>query len=196
MKSQILYIYGGGGHGRVVADLARMAGYRNICFLDDTGSRKFDERLPKGDIIVAVGDNAVRERLCRRVTVAGFHLINLVHPSAVISPSVTLGIGVVVMPLAVINADARVGDGAIINTAVVVEHDCMIGAYAHVCPRVALAGNVAVGERVQIGIGSCVIQGLSIGAGSIVGAGSVVVKNTAANVVTFGSPAQVYRKLA
>ena len=65
MKSQILYIYGGGGHGRVVADLARMAGYRNICFLDDTGSRKFDERLPKGDIIVAVGDNAVRERLCR-----------------------------------------------------------------------------------------------------------------------------------
>ena len=57
-------------------------------------------------------------------------------------------------------------------------------------------GNVAVGERVQIGIGSCVIQGLSIGAGSIVGAGSVVVKNTAANVVTFGSPAQVYRKLA
>ena len=145
---------------------------------------------------VAVGDNAVRERLCRRVTVAGFHLINLVHPSAVISPSVTLGIGVVVMPLAVINADARVGDGAIINTAAVVEHDCMIGAYAHVCPRVALAGNVAVGERVQIGIGSCVIQGLSIGAGSIVGAGSVVVKNTAANVVTFGSPAQVYRKLA
>ena len=74
MKSQILYIYGGGGHGRVVADLARMAGYRNICFLDDTGSRKFDERLPKGDIIVAVGDNAVRERLCRRVTVAAADL--------------------------------------------------------------------------------------------------------------------------
>ena len=72
----------------------------------------------------------------------------------------------------------------------------MIGAYAHICPRVALAGNVMVGDRVQIGIGSCVIQGLSIGAGSIVGAGSVVVKNTAANVVTFGSPAQVYRKLA
>ena len=110
MKSQILYIYGGGGHGRVVADVAKMAGYRNICFLDDTGSRKFDERLPKGDIIVAVGDNAVRERLCRKVAAVGFHLINLVHPSAVISPSVTLGIGVVVMPLAVINADARVGE--------------------------------------------------------------------------------------
>ena len=66
----------------------------------------------------------------------------------------------------------------------------------HATELLALAGNVAVGERVQIGIGSCVIQSLSIGAGSIVGAGSVVVKNTAANVVTFGSPAQVYRKLA
>ena len=54
MKSQILYIYGGGGHGRVVADLARMAGYRNICFLDDTGSRKFDEG--RSTLIVVLED--------------------------------------------------------------------------------------------------------------------------------------------
>ena len=100
-----------------------------------------------------------------------------------------------VMPLAVINAGACVNEGAIINTAAVVEHDCIIGAYAHICPRVALAGNVTVGERVQVGIGSCVIQGLSIGANSIVGAGSVVVKNIAADVVAFGNPAQECRNL-
>ena len=134
----------------------------------------------------------IRSQLAR----PGQHLYSAETYNQLFTMHGTTMIFLVVMPLAVINADARVGDGAIINTAAVVEHDCMIGAYAHVCPRVALAGNVAVGERVQIGIGSCVIQGLSIGAGSIVGAGSVVVKNTAANVVTFGSPAQVYRKLA
>lgn len=52
-----------------------------------------------------------------------------------------------------------------------------------------------MGERVQVGIGSCVIQGLSIGANSIVGAGSVVVKNIAADVVAFGNPAQECRNL-
>ncbi|UOO82973.1 acetyltransferase [Uruburuella testudinis] len=196
MKSSNLYIYGGGGHGQVVADIARLAGYRNICFLDDAHGRKFDASLPKGDIIVAIGNNAVRQRLCKKVTAAGFRLINLVHPSAIISPNATFGIGVVVMPLAVVNAGARIGDGAIINTASVVEHDCIIGVCAHICPRAALAGNVTVGDRAQMGIGSCAIQGLKIGAGSIVGAGSVVVKNIASDVVTFGSPAQVYRKLA
>ena len=180
----------------MVADIARSVGYQNISFLDDAHGRKFDEHLPKGDIIVAVGDNAVRERLGRKVTAARFRLVSLVHPSAVISPDVILGNGVVVMPLAVINAGACVNEGAIINTAAVVEHDCIIGAYAHICPRVALAGNVTVGERVQVGIGSCVIQGLSIGANSIVGAGSVVVKNIAADVVAFGNPAQECRKLA
>ena len=195
MKSPNLYIYGSGGHGQVVADIARSVGYQNISFLDDTHGLKFDEHLPKGDIIVAVGDNAVRERLGRKVAAAGFRLVSLVHPSAVISPDVILGNGVVVMPLAVINAGACVNEGAIINTAAVVEHDCIIGAYAHICPRVALAGNVTVGERVQVGIGSCVIQGLSIGANSIVGAGSVVVKNIAADVVAFGNPAQECRNL-
>ena len=56
MKSPNLYIYGGGGHGQVVADIARSVGYQNISFLDDAHGRKFDEHLPKGDIIVAVGD--------------------------------------------------------------------------------------------------------------------------------------------
>lgn len=195
MNLQKLYIYGHGGHGRVVADIAVAAGYRDIRFLDDAHGQKFDAGLPKGNIIVTVGDNAVRQRLGQKVSAAGFRLVSLIHPAAVVSPSAVVAAGVVVMPQAVINNSACIGEGSIINTAAVVEHDCIIGAYAHVCPNVALAGGVYVGERVQVGIGSCVIQDVRIGAGSMIGAGSVVVRDLEADVVAFGNPARACRKL-
>lgn len=190
-----IYVYGGGGHGQVVADIARANGYETIHFLDDSGDNKFSENLPKGDIIVAIGNISVRRRLCKRVKAAGFNLVSLVHPSAVISPSTEIGAGVVVMPLAVVNARACIGEGGIINTAAVIEHDCAIDAYVNICPKVVLAGNVTVGEQTDIGIGSCAIQGLNIGAFSIVGAGSVIVNNIEDGVVAFGNPARTQRVL-
>lgn len=195
MKSSEIYIYGGGGHGQVVADIARANGYETIHFLDDSSENKFSEDLPKGDIIVAIGNMQVRRRLCKRVKAAGFNLVSLIHPSAIISSSAIIGAGVVVMPLAVINARVRIDEGCIINTAAVVEHDCVVNAYANICPRVALAGNVTVGEQTDIGIGSCSIQGLKIGSFSIVGAGSVIVNHIEDGVVAFGSPARTQRLL-
>lgn len=179
------------GSGRYCPCIRIWSGY----FPDDAGADKFDENLPKGDIIVAVGNNSVRQRLCKRVQAAGFNLVNLVHPSAVVSPSARIGAGVVVMPLVVINARACIEEGVIINTAAVVEHDCMIHAYANICPNVSLAGNVVVGESTDVGIGSCAIQGMHIGANSLVGAGSVIVNHVADNVVAYGNPARTQRLL-
>ena len=86
MNLQKLYIYGHGGHGRVVADIAVAAGYRDIRFLDDAHGQKFDACLPKGNIIVTVGDNAVRQRLGQKVSAAGFRLVSLIHHAAVCGP--------------------------------------------------------------------------------------------------------------
>lgn len=195
MKSTDIYVYGGGGHGQVVADIARANAYETIHFLDDSSENKFSENLPKGDIIVAIGNMQVRRRLCKRVQAAGFNLVSLIHPSAMISSSATIEAGTVVMPLAVINARAHIAGGCIINTAAVVEHDCVINAYVNICPRVSLAGNVTVGEQTDIGIGSCSIQGLKIGSFSIVGAGSVIVNHIEDGVVAFGNPARTQRLL-
>lgn len=195
MKPTEIYVYGNGGHGQVVADIARANGYEAIHFLDDSGKNKFSENLPKGDIIVAIGNISVRRQLCKRVKAAGFNLVSLVHPSAVISPSAEIGAGVVIMPLAVVNARACIGEGGIINTAAVIEHDCVIDDYVNICPRVALAGNVTVGKQTDIGIGSCAIQSLSIGAFSIIGAGSMIVDNIEDGVVAFGNPARTRRLL-
>ena len=51
-----------------------------------------------------------------------------------------------------------------------------------------------MGEGTWIGIGSCVIQGITIGGNSVIGAGSVVVKDIPDGVVAYGNPCKVARE--
>lgn len=190
-KTKRIYIYGASGHGLVVADIAHAVGYDEIVFLDDAAGLKFSPDLLRADIVIAVGANKTREILSKKVSEAGFNIVSLIHPSAIISQSAQIYEGAVVMPNAVINAHAVVGRGAVINTAAVIEHECVIGEFAHISPNAALAGNVHVGARTHIGIGSCVIQGVNIGSDTIIGAGSVVVRDIPSDVKAYGVPARI-----
>lgn len=200
MEPTEIYIYGCGGHAAVIADIAIECGYEKVIFLDDAKFNgvnilKFSPELKKADIIIGVGDNKARKNLQNLVCEAGFNVVSLIHPSAVISTSAKICRGVVVMPNAVINARAVIKQGAIINSASVIEHDCVIGEFAHISPNVALAGGVEVGNLTHIGIGSCVIQGIKIGANSVIGAGSVVVRDVDDGVLAYGNPARVSKNL-
>ncbi|QKG29836.1 acetyltransferase [Campylobacter sp. RM16187] len=200
MEQTEIYIYGCSGHGAVVADIAAECGYEKIWFLDDVkfdgkNILKFSPELKKADVIIAIGDNNTRKKLQDVVQKAGFNVVSLIHPSAVISSSAKICCGVVIMPRAVVNAHAIIKQGAIINTAAVVEHDCVIGEFAHISPNVALAGGVKVGDLSHVGIGSSVIQNIKIGANSVIGAGSVVVRDIEENVVAYGIPAKKMRNL-
>ena len=194
MEKTKIYIYGASGHGKVVADIARSLGYKEILFLDDNSEFKFSPDLPKFPVIIAIGDNKIRANLQTKVQNAGFEVASLVHKSAVISPSAKIGKGVVIMPNVVVNADALIGDGAILNSACVIEHDCVIGKFAHISPNSALAGGVEVGEFSHIGLGSSVIQKIKIGKNCVIGAGSAVIKDIDENCVAVGVPAKIIKR--
>lgn len=207
-------VWGGGGHGKVVADLIRAAGHRVVGFVDrdpeqvegraladeapavvvreDELIARFDgkEPLPAGAdaLALGVGDNGARSRCL--VAPDGVELPALVHPSAVVSPSVRLGQGAVVMAGAVVNADARVGEAAIMNSGAVVEHDCVLGRASHVSPGAVLAGGVSVGERAWVGAGATVIEGVTVGADAVVGAGAVVIRDVPEGDTVVGVPAR------
>lgn len=193
-QTKSIYIYGASGHGRVVADIASICGYKKIIFLDDKSENKFNLNLPKFDIIIAIGDNKTRSSLQKKVSEAGFNVVNLIHPSAIISPSVKLKKGIVIMPNVVINANSSIGDGVILNTSCVIEHDCIIEDFVHISPNVSLAGGVEIGELSHIGIGSCVIQKVKIGKNTILGAGSVVIRDIGNNVIVAGVPAKIIKE--
>ncbi|MBN1607498.1 MAG: acetyltransferase [Polyangiaceae bacterium] len=209
-----LLIWGAGGHGKVVADVARAAGHSVLGFVDadpaklgsvvEPGgaavimdeSRLFESlgssMRPFDALAIAIGNNRARLQACARVS-GLTRLPVLVHPSAVISPSAALGEATVVMPMAVVNPAARVGIGVIVNTAAIVEHDCVVGDGAHLSPNSTLAGGVHVGSLSWIGAGATVIQQLSVGRSSIVGAGAVVIRDVADEVTVVGCPARVVR---
>ncbi|MEO3682801.1 acetyltransferase [Shewanella vesiculosa] len=204
---KILSIVGASGHGKVIADIAEQLGF-TINFYDDAYPNKthIEHWLIHGtcadlvslnnaditlshNVVVAIGNNDIRQQKIHLLQQNGFNLISLIHPNAIVSQYASIASGTVVFAGAVINAFATVGVGCIINTAAVVEHDCFIANFAHICPNVALAGGVSVGSKSWIGIGTQVRQLIKIGDNCLIGAGSTVVKNISNNVTAFGSPA-------
>jgi UDP-N-acetylbacillosamine N-acetyltransferase len=192
MIEKSIYIYGASGHGLVVADIAKACGYNDIIFIDDGENIypafediKINNHIP---ITFGIGSDSIRAKLFEKAKNNGFQIVSLIHPSSIISPSATIGIGTVVMPNVVVNAKATIADGVILNTSCVIEHECMIEDFVHISPNVALAGNVKVEKFTHIGIGSSVIQGKNIGSYCIIGAGSVVVKNISNFKKAYGNP--------
>jgi sugar O-acyltransferase (sialic acid O-acetyltransferase NeuD family) len=201
-----LLILGAGGHGKVVAETALASNeWDKIAFLDDAfpsqkrvlswsvlgildDANGLIKEYP--DLAVAIGQNALRLRLINHFSSLGFKFPNIVHPTALVSPSVKLGKGIVVFPKAVVNAESHLGSGCIINTSSTIDHDCRISDGVHICPGVNMAGGVSVGEGSLIGIGSSIIQQIRIGSNTTVGAGSVVISDIGDNVTAFGNPAR------
>ena len=190
MKS--IYIYGASGHGLVVADVAKRCGYDDVVFIDDGENEclSFEEICNNKQIPMAlgVGDNTIREKLFHKALEYNFQIVTLVDPSAIISSSVEIGQGTVIMPNVVVNAKAIIEKGVILNTGCIIEHESAIDSFAHISPNVALAGNVKVGTLTHIGIGSNVIQGITIGKNNIIGAGTVIIKDTEDNKKVVGVP--------
>ncbi len=205
-------VWGGGGHGKVVADLLGAAGHQVIGFVDRDEAKLnrplelggADVVLGEGELLahvgagaypegidavaLAIGDNGVRQRCL--VVLGTLPAPPLVHPRSLVSPSAVLGRGTVVLPGAVVNAGARIGAGGIINSGVIVEHDCSIADAVHVSPGAVLSGGVHVGERSWIGAGATVIQGIKVGADAIVGAGAVVIRDVPDGATVVGVPAR------
>lgn len=195
-----LAILGAGGHGRVVAEAAGLAGLSRVTRFDDSvpgvdgTSDDLVRRLAEFEgVIVAIGSNLARRHHQLRLGSLGAPFATVIHPAAVVSPSARLGPGCYVGPLAVVGPGATVGDGAIVNSSSCIDHDCRIGAFVHVAPGCALSGNTQLDEGAWIGTGSAVREGVRVGGWSLVGAGSVVVAALPPHVVAYGNPARVQR---
>jgi sugar O-acyltransferase (sialic acid O-acetyltransferase NeuD family) len=200
-----LVIYGAGGHGRVVLDVALAGGVAVTWVLDDspegvsiygvplTRPDEFEWRPTSGswNFLVAVGLNSKRADLYRQMNEWGGSPVNLIHPKAILTERCCLDQGIVAMAGVVVNPGARIGSNVVLNTACSVDHDCVVADHAQLCPGVHLGGNVTVGELAMVGTGASVIPGVRIGSGCTIGAGAVVTRDIPDNSVAVGVPARV-----
>ena len=206
-----LVILCAGGHGRVVADAARVAGRRLAGFLDSEvrvgrvhegatvlgGDGLLDDPVfvAGHDFIVATGVQALRRRLSLAVDAPGGWLASIAHPSAIVAASAEIGGGSFLAAGAIVNPGARLGRVVIVNTGATVDHDDVLEDGVQICTGAHLAGLVTCREDAFIGTGAAVIPGRSIGRRAIVGAGATVVHDLPDDVTAVGCPARVIKSV-
>ena len=193
------YIYGAGGHGKVVLDAMQLAGIDCAGFLDDgdvtTWANLNVYRLANIELSahlhLAIGSCKTRESISLQLNHLTFFTV--IHPSSVIAKTAKIGQGTLLAAQCVVAPDAKVGDQCIINHAAVVDHDCIVGHYSHIAPHATLSGAVVVGKGVLIGAGVVVLPGVTIGDYAVVGAGAVVTRNVSAGETVAGNPAKTLK---
>ena len=125
----------------------------------------------------------------------GIRFESLVHPSAIISPSVEIGEGVLIMPGVIIGSNVNIGQHSFINKAAIIGHDSRLADYVIVQPGVKISGYVDIGEGAHLGAGSIIIEERKVGYRSIVAAGAVVIDDVSKNTMVAGVPATIKKRI-
>ncbi len=195
-----MYLYGAGGHAKVIRDILECSGVKIAGVIDDNPDIDTFMGMPitrslenVDEVIVCIGNCKSRQQTVEKLKKRNIKFGRAIHPSAIISPFAEIGEGSVVMPGAVINSGSKVGCHCIVNSGAVVEHDCILGDFVHVSPYATLCGGLSVGSSTWIGAGAVVVHGMHIGAGCMIGAGSVVLHHIPDGVVAYGNPCKIIR---
>jgi sugar O-acyltransferase (sialic acid O-acetyltransferase NeuD family) len=194
-----VYLYGAGGHAKVVLDILESNHTVVSGIFDDNPDIREFMGIPVSHsgvfspLIVSVGNNIIRKAIVDKLT-------DVEYISAVFARSVTksnyatVDEGTIVMQGVIIQSSVNIGKHSIINTGALIDHDCVIRDYVHIAPGAILCGNVQVGEGSFIGAGATIMPGIKIGKWSIVGAGSVVIKDIPDHVTAVGSPCKIIKQ--
>lgn len=203
-----LLIWGAGDQGVVTLDCALdQKKYDKIDFLEikEKKSRRIPgymiqkeeadtlrkKLLSYDDVIVATGNNTLREEKTALLTALGLSPTTIIHPASVVSPFASISNGCTILANAVISPYARIGVGCIVNTGAIVEHDCVIGDYVNISPRAAMAGHTRIGRKSFLGIGCSVIDNIQVGENVIIGGGAVVIRDIPDGTMAAGVPAEI-----
>ena len=137
-----LLILGLGGRGRMVGEVARGLGrWDAVAFLDDAVHEEdvvgkcMDYTALAGqyeEAVAAFGDNRLRLAWTHRLEEAGYRVPSIVHPTAIVSPSVRMGAGCLVLHSAIINTNTTLGAACLVNSGALVDHDNQLGDGVHV----------------------------------------------------------------
>ena len=206
--SRIL-IVGAGGFGREVLQWARdawpehaslIAGFLSAernrldhhdCNLDIIADPDRYEPAAGDGLLLAIGIPEVRRHVAESLQSRGAEFLTLIHPTAIVAPTASIGDGSIICPYAIVSDSARVGNQVLLNYHASLGHDASAGDYAVLSPYAALGGNAHVEADVFMGLHASVGPGRRIGARSKVSANSCALVDAPADSIIYGVPGRV-----
>ena len=136
-----LLILGAGSHGDDVYEIAKsLRVFNKIDFLDDDTSlertigkwndaKTLFEEYPMA--IAAVGDETTRRKWIEKLSVLGFIIPTLIHPTAFIPEGVKVGSGTVICARTTISTGVTIGKGCIVTSGSTVPRKTTIPDYGY-----------------------------------------------------------------
>jgi len=206
-----LVIVGAGGFGReiafVLSEINKLSDrYEILGFIDndvslqgkkvngypvlgnDTWLFNYSGRI---NVVICIGNPAIRKQVADKFRVNDNIIFpNIIADNAIISNSITMGMGCVICLSTILTVNISLGDFVLVMNSSVIGHDSFLDDFATIYPSVTISGNVLVGKYSEIGVGAKIIQQKKIGQNSVVGAGAVVVKDIPDNCTVVGVPAK------
>jgi sugar O-acyltransferase (sialic acid O-acetyltransferase NeuD family) len=210
-----LVVVGSGGFGRETVEVVRAVNaeahtWDLLGFLDDDpalhgteidgapvlGGIDDMERFGAADVVVCTGHPGnyfSRKRIVERLGLAPTRYATIVHPTAVLPTTASVGGGSVLLAHVVATASVRIGRHVSVMPGVVFTHDDVIEDFATFGAGACLGGRVHVEEGAYVGSGALVREDRTVGAWALVGMGAVVTKDVPLAETWAGVPARFLR---
>ena len=179
MSKEKLLLVGAGGFGRMAAEQAML--HYDCAFVDDGqpvgtaicgisvvgGLADLPElRKEYGLLVVGIGNNKFRAQVYEKAKLLGYDFLNIVAPSAYISPYAKIGCGCVVLQNACVQSGASVGNGVLLNVGTEVHCDAVVGNYALVYTNSVICAGASVGSYTRIGSNCTVCNNATVSDGA------------------------------
>ena len=136
-----------------------------------------------------------RDKFIEQALSLGLRFATIVHPTARVSPTASLGQGTIVSAGVIIASHTKIGRHVIINRGNLIGHHTEIGNYVTISPGANIGGKVRVKHHAYIAMGSIILDRISIGNNTVVGAGAVVTRDVPDQVQVVGIPARIVKEL-
>ena len=203
-------LIGAGGFGaeiyQWITDLERLGGQdvrvvgvlddhaRNISFgpkdLRVVGTVENSDVGNAHGVAIAVGETRARADFARRVRNCGGRLFTVIHPTAYVAPSASIGEGAIICPFAFVGPGGHVAENTAVNIYASIGHDATAGPHGNICPYATLNGRVVLEQGVFMGTHATVVGGKRVGEWSKIAAGAVVYRDVPPRSLAQGDPAR------
>lgn len=207
-------IVGAGGFGREVLQWARDAwpqdrdritGFLSAdedildgfdCDTTVVGTPEAFSPSPGDKLLLAIGVPYARRQVAETLMGRGADFLTLVHPTAVVAESASIGEGSILCPYSIASDCCRVGRFVIMNYHTSLGHDASAGDFSVLSPYATLGGNAHIADDVFLGLHASIGPGKTVGSRSKVSANSCVLTSAPCDSIVFGVPGRIGTRVA
>lgn len=142
----------------------------------------------KDRFLFAIGNIDVKKRIVEKMKSKGAQFLSLIHPTAIVANTATIGEGVIICPFATVSDSVVLGDFVMMNFYSSCGHDAKIGKYCVFSPYATVNGFTVLENEVFLGTHSTVAPYRRVGDRARISANSAAMYDVAPRSLLYGVP--------